>query len=397
MMALSILAIAIFVPVLLIVLFLLIQVITGVIVYKKYNLPLSGTRKPVTVLIPAHNESLVIEQTLKSLINQLNEDDRVVLVADNCTDNTVEIANMFKIKVLIRTDLERRGKGYALDFGVRHIEESPSDIVIILDADCLLEENAIDQLAIAANKYKKPIQSLYLMKSPHNKSNGQKISQFAFFIKNHIRPLGLKCLGLPCQLMGSGMSFPWELLKNAELANGDLVEDMKLGVDCMLNGTPSVFIPSAKVISYFPNEDSAKSTQSTRWEHGHLNTIKSYVPDLLKTSLKRKKIKFGLFALDLSIPPLSLMVILLCIFTLLQIFISIFSKQYLLVEYSIYLLISFIVSILVAWFAYGRNIISVKELICIPFYILKKITIYLNYITNKQVSWVRTQRDKTDK
>jgi len=75
----------------------------------------------VAVLIPAHNEEAVIHETIESIKSQLNEGDRIYVVADNCSDKTAEIAAGLGTEVLERVDLERRGKGYALDFGISHI------------------------------------------------------------------------------------------------------------------------------------------------------------------------------------------------------------------------------------------------------------------------------------
>ena len=37
-----------------------------------------------------------------------------------------------------RHDLDKRGKGFALDFGVRYLAKSPPDVVVVIDADCIL-------------------------------------------------------------------------------------------------------------------------------------------------------------------------------------------------------------------------------------------------------------------
>jgi hypothetical protein len=65
----------------------------------------------------------------------------------------------------------------------------------------------------------------------YSKSNDlkSKVSEFAWCVKNLVRPLGYSNLGCPCQLMGTGMAFKWSTLSKADLANGNIVEDMKLG------------------------------------------------------------------------------------------------------------------------------------------------------------------------
>src|ERR1700730_19175391 len=74
----------------------------------------SGTRTPVAILIPAHNEEGGISATLRSIAPQLREHDRLIVVADNCTDGTRNIAEEEGAEVVSRTNLEKRGKGFAL-------------------------------------------------------------------------------------------------------------------------------------------------------------------------------------------------------------------------------------------------------------------------------------------
>jgi glycosyltransferase involved in cell wall biosynthesis len=207
--------------------------------------------KAITVLIPAHNESSGIIATLNSIRPQLRPQDRIIVVADNCNDDTAEVAAEHGADVVQRYDLTYRGKGYALDYGLKYLSKNPPDIVIIIDADCLLEDNALIQLAAKALEFDRPVQALYLMYSKSNDLKS-KVSEFAWCVKNLVRPLGYSNLGCPCQLMGTGMAFKWSTLSKADLANGNIVEDMKLGIDLAIAGSRPIFHSSSKVISSFP-------------------------------------------------------------------------------------------------------------------------------------------------
>jgi len=389
----------ILIPLFLIVSFLCCQILLGLysLSSSKTFKAIKGERKPVTILIPAHNESYIIKETLSQLMLHTLPCDRVVVVADNCDDNTAEIAERFDVQVIIRKSEQNRGKGFALDYGIRHIESDPKEIIIILDADCNVEQNAIDQMAIAADLHNSPIQSLYLMQTTEQSSFSQKIAQFAFLIKNQIRPLGLKKLNLPCQLMGTGMAFPWKLIQRADLANGNIVEDMKLGVDFILSGNKTIFIPSAKITSQFPTDILAQLTQRTRWEHGHLDTIKTHVPTLIKHAVKSKSLKCFLFALDLAIPPITLLFTLIIGITTLLLSVSIISSDYIYFKLSSVFFITLTFCILASWFISGKEIITIRDCKNIPKYILNKLKIYINFFNNKQVSWVKTKRGKAKK
>src|ERR1700722_14207161 len=125
----------------------------------------SGVRRPVAILIPAHNEEGGISATLRSIAPQLERNDRLGGVADNCTDGTRNIAEAEGAEVVSRTNLEKRGKGFALDFGLRHLRADPPDVLIVVDADCHVAPGAIDLLAKVCADYRRPVQAQYLMQS----------------------------------------------------------------------------------------------------------------------------------------------------------------------------------------------------------------------------------------
>ena len=126
--------------------------------------PLAWPR--VAVLVPAHNESVGIIPTLADAQSQLRSGDRLLVVADNCSDDTAEVARAGGAAVLEREDPERRGKGYALSAGVAHLSADPPDIVVIVDADCRLSPNAIPRLAARCAQSRRPTQANYVMRAP---------------------------------------------------------------------------------------------------------------------------------------------------------------------------------------------------------------------------------------
>ena len=392
MILIEILLLAIAVLLLVPSLILLIQVLFAYLPKQHDNMNLAED-KVIAVLIPAHNESSAMIDTLNSIQAQLRPQDRFIVVADNCSDNTAEIAEMNGAEVIERNDLIKRGKGYALDFGLRHLSQNPPDVVVIIDADCLLEANALSQLAASALHGDRPVQALYLMyaKGVNLKS---KIAEFAWCVKNLVRPLGYANLGLPCQLMGTGMAFPWIVISNADLANGNIVEDMKLGIDLAIAGTPPVFNSQSVVTSYFPAATDMQSGQKTRWEHGHLAMILMEGPRLLAQSIIKRDINLLTMALDLTVPPLALLVMLLVgyagITGAILIFYDIGHLPFQLTVFSLAILV---VAIAFAWWGWGKNIISLTTLLLLPIYALLKIPHYIKFLFNRQKIWNKTERD----
>src|SRR5262249_8178269 len=147
-----------------------------------------------------------------------------------------------------------------------------------------LSDAAIDRLAAACILTRRPAQSLYLMDTPAKSSMEHRVARFAMRVKNWLRPLGMKALNLPCQLMGTGMAFPCDVISMADLASGSIVEDLKLGLDLALAGAPPSFCPTARITSYFPASIEGALSQRTRWERGHIGMMLS-APGLLWTGL----------------------------------------------------------------------------------------------------------------
>jgi len=203
--------------------------------------------------------------------------------------------------------------------------------------------------------------------------------------------MGLKALNLPCQLMGTGMAFPWALIQQSDLANGNIVEDMKLGVDCVLDKKGAVFLPSVKVTSYFPTDVKTLETQRTRWEHGHISTVLSFVPKLFINSIQKINIKAFFFALDLMILPLAFLALLIIASLLISVIFWFFSV-FALIKIMAVIVPLFFSSIMIAWYFQARQIISFSELTNIPIYILSKLSIYKRLFGDKEKGWNKTKR-----
>src|SRR5438105_4024860 len=206
---------------------------------------MAARRARIAVLIPAHNEARGLLATLNDIKPQLHPSDRLLVVADNCTDETATIAASAAAEVVVRSDLTKIGKGYALDWGLNYLALNPPEIVIMIDADCRLAEDVIDRLASVCEQSQRPVQSLYLMVASEGSPINHQVAEFAWRVRNWVRPLGLMALSLPCQLMGSGMAFPWTLIRSVELSSGHIVEDLRLGLDLANSGCAPIFCPSA--------------------------------------------------------------------------------------------------------------------------------------------------------
>ena len=353
----------------------------------------SNDRPSVGVLVPAHNEEHGLAKTLRAILPQLNVKDQLVVIADNCDDKTAEVAKSFGAITLERFNQVERGKGFALDFGMQHLKLNPPEVVIIVDADCEIESNLIETVSQLCVSLQRPIQANYIMQFPSKAGLKQQITEFAWIVKNTVRPLGYQFVGLPCQLMGTGMAFLWKDLSQCNLASGHLVEDMKLGLDLASIGSSPVYCPGTNVRSYFPTSEEGQASQRARWEHGHLGVIVGEAPKYMLKAISEFNVKLFAQVLDLMVPPLALIFIMSVSFWLIALGFWVYTSYAIpLVIFSAILTILFF-GILYAWFSFGRQIITLRSLMIAPLVLLMKIPLYIKFIISRQVDWVRSKRD----
>jgi cellulose synthase/poly-beta-1,6-N-acetylglucosamine synthase-like glycosyltransferase len=347
----------------------------------------------VAVLIPAHNESVGISPTIEDIKQQLRPGDRIVVVADNCTDDTAGVAASLGAEVSTRNDLTRIGKGYALDWGIDHLTGDPPAIVLVIDADCRVATGAIDRLADACAQSQRPAQALYLMTAQAGPTINHQVAEFAWRVKNWVRPLGLSAMALPCQLMGSGMAFPWNIIESADLSSGFIVEDLKLGLELAAAGHPPIFCPSAVVTSTFPTSAQSAKTQRHRWEQGHIGLILTKSPALLFSAVRGWNKDLMALALDLIVPPITLLALLLTAMVFLAAIATLANASLYPLAISLFSAFFMVAAIVLAWFKYGQDILPPKSFTLIGQYCLGKLNLYRAVLLGLRISrWIRTDR-----
>jgi cellulose synthase/poly-beta-1,6-N-acetylglucosamine synthase-like glycosyltransferase len=356
-----------------------------------------GIRSRIAVLIPAHNEGEVLLGSLGNIKAQLHTGDRLLVVADNCTDDTAVIAKGAGAEVTERRDPANIGKGFALAWGIKHLSIDPPSIVLIVDADCRTTNGTVDRLASACAATNRPIQALDLMNAPIDSPIDYRVAAFAFRVKNWVRPLGLNALNLPCQLMGTGMAFPWGVISSANLANALLVEDLKLGLDLAKAGHSPLFCPSARVDSEFSRSSKGAEIQRTRWEKGHVGMIAKTVPSMLFHSVTQKTFPLFVLTLDAAVPPLTLLGLLVCIATALSSLGLLFGISSLPLMVSAASFSAFLIAILLAWSKFGRDILPINSVSLVISYVFHKFLLYRRMIFGRsKPQWIRTDRGNTD-
>jgi cellulose synthase/poly-beta-1,6-N-acetylglucosamine synthase-like glycosyltransferase len=364
-----------------------------------------------TVVIPAHNEELVLAATLKSLAAQDYPANsyEIVVVADNCTDTTASIARKHGAIVLERSNLNERGKGYALDWVFQQLisQATPADAFVIVDADTLVAPNF---LSAAANhlSVRDVWSAHYALQGRYGVENfgdgwRTALMSAAFDLFNHIKPCGREKLKLSVGLKGNGMVFTLPLMKQARWSGSSVTEDIDFGVALAREHRLRVaYEPLAIVKAQMPANAQQATSQRRRWELGRYELVKQKALPLLREGLERKNGLILDTALDLMLLPMGELAAVSIVWsTAMLLSFYFFWHSYLAV--GLVLIGCFWIGLLV-YILYGLRVAGAQKaaytaLIFAPVYVVWKLLLYVPSITAKlkrgkpqPEEWVRTER-----
>jgi cellulose synthase/poly-beta-1,6-N-acetylglucosamine synthase-like glycosyltransferase len=344
------------------------------------------------IVVPAHNERAVLEARLMALKEAADGLAQILVVADNCTDSTADVARGVGVTVVERTDPDRRGKGYALDFARLWLERDPPDVVVIIDADCVIDQASIARLVAQCAASGRPCQAVNLQSPAPTGSPAVQLSTFAFFIKNVIRQRALQRVAGRTHLLGTGMALPWPVFQRAPLATADIVEDLRIGVELAEAGHAPMLVEESRVWSD-PETEKGTLSQRHRWEGGFLQNALRNAPGLLAASLRRADLRDIWAAVNLLIPPFALLVLLDLAALLLAAFVTWLTgaSRWPLVFLGGSLALAAI-GLLLAWTAGGSRFVSLGGLARVPLYLAWKLPLYLGLARRgAPKEWLRTR------
>jgi poly-beta-1,6-N-acetyl-D-glucosamine synthase len=111
----------------------------------RHRPPRYRSARKVLVLVPAHNEAETIGHTLHALLSQTRPADRIVVVADNCTDDTAKLARRYRGITVMETVGNTDKKVGALIQGWRRFQAG-YDFIAGVDADTVLDTRCLEHL-----------------------------------------------------------------------------------------------------------------------------------------------------------------------------------------------------------------------------------------------------------
>ena len=346
------------------------------------------TSLKLAIVVPAHNEGSHLLRTLRSLqvACEAQPLTQIWVVADNCSDNTADVARSAGVLVLERHNDAERGKGYALEYAFKNIPHA--DWFVVVDADTDVEAHFVSTLRAHMQTGTAALQCRYLVRDALISRRGT-LSEVAWAAWNVLRPRGREALGLSVGILGNGFALARSTLDQVPYTAKSIVEDVEYHILLVQHGLQVRWVDSTTVRGDMPTADAAAGAQRARWEGGRLRLALDRVPQLIWQSLTRQPRLLDP-ALDLLLLPLAMHVGLLVLALLLALWGT-----------GAVALVAALSLVVVTWHVLtGLHLIEAQQdhwraLFQVPGYIVWKLLLTTKVVkaAGRKTEWVRSERE----
>lgn len=278
-----------------------------------YHRPARARNRPrhsLAVLIPAHNEARMIARCIHSFQQQGYTPGlyRVIVIADNCSDATADMAAASGAEVMVRSDPGAPGKGQALRWAMNRILAEPSspDAIVVVDADSTVEVHFLAELEAHLQAGSQVVQADDLV-MPERDSLRSVLEAAALLLRNRVRFAGRAVLGLPASLCGNGMLLSRRVLSEHPWDAYSVTEDGEYAINLRYLGIKTSFASNARVHAAPTSSATGAYTQGLRWESGRFNLLRRWFLPMLRAIVLRGRFDLVDLLVDLSVPPLGLL------------------------------------------------------------------------------------------
>lgn len=366
--------------------------------YFNSNVPKEKNNKgKFAILIPARDESKVIEELLNSILNQtrkINSDDVYVIVEEE-SDKTVEIVKNKNMNIIFRHDLTKKRKGYALDDAIKEILEQKKhyDAYFIFDADNVLDKDYIKNMEEA---YESGYDIGIGYRNTKN-GNDSVIAAASSLTFSMINTLGnehkMKCNNT-LTISGTGFYIKGDIVeKLGGYPFNSLTEDYELTLYATLNDLTTTYVKDAIFFDEQPVKYNITINQRTRWIKGFFEARKKYIPLLLKKEINKNF--SSSFHQIMGVTPYILLIIGLLGILLINYFNV---KNTIVLILFVYLIMVLITSIMVLKEKSYLNInnkMKIKVILYNPIFLSTYIICLFKSILNKDVKWLKIEHSKS--
>lgn len=271
---------------------------------------------PRLVVVGAcHNGASSIGGLIQCVKNQDYPADKIhfIVLLDNCTDASKEIAQKAGVDVFERNDIRRFGKGHALnELLQRRLKEERFDAVVFFDVDSRFDSGFFKRVGAHFLQGNSVIQGLPYSQNPEHNALTSIGDATQALLRLHQK--GRAALGLPPILMGGyGLAIGRAALDRLgwRVGEGNSADDLELGLRCFLFGIPMTLAPDLNVYHELPDTVRSIRVQKRRWTCNSLRCLPVYGGALLKSLFRGRWLALDALCGVLLLPSYSTLLILL--------------------------------------------------------------------------------------
>ena len=240
----------------------------------------------IAILIPARNESAVIEGLLKSIVKQTVKVKmrNVYVIVETLHDPTITICKKYGCSVILRERLDLQRKGYALDEALRQIlaAERHYDLYFIFDADNRLSPDYLREMLLVYHQG-------YDMATGyrHAKNNNQNViaavSALTFTMINTLGNKNRIRYGGNIIFSGTGCYIDGKLIEQWQgWPFHSLTEDYEMSLYAILHNISTFYDEKAVFYDEQPTRYLQTVAQRVRWIKGYFSARAQYIPQMRK-------------------------------------------------------------------------------------------------------------------
>lgn len=261
--------------------------------------PAGPRRRPVRIVVPAHDEAHVIGHLLTDIaaLDYAPELVEVWVVADRCSDSTAAVATSSGANVDERSD-GGEGKGVALAWHLARHPLADGAALVVVDADNRLPADLLARFADELDAGHQALQA-YLDVTNPDESLTATASALTYWAGNRMVQQARRRLGWSADLGGTGMCLTADALRSAGGFDGGLTEDADLGVRLALAGAPVAWVHDVRVRDEKPAGVGVTMRQRARWMAGKRAVARERLGPLLGRSVADRDL--GLFDVALRL------------------------------------------------------------------------------------------------
>ena len=356
------------------------------------------------MILPAHNEASVIGALVESLqaLDYPKELYDIYVIADNCTDNTAQIAKDLGAIVYERFDEKRKTKGFAMQWFLNQKikENADYDAFCVFDADNVVDKNFLNAMNKKLCQGEEIVQGYRDIKNPADSWISAGYALF-YWMMNRFYHLARYNLGLSPLINGTGFMVDFNLIKPTGWDTITLTEDIEFSLKNIAKGRKLGWATDAIVYDEQPTEFKQSWSQRSRWTVGHLQCMKYYTKDLAEGVLEyRTLMNFDGFLYLMGIPMMIVTFLLLAINTVIFLADGM-SAGMLIFNYIKYLVATFIVPVFTAIFAMIIEKKPIKKMwkgiILYPVFMASWILINIKCIIKPNTQWEKIEHKRNVK